>query len=80
MRERAIEGMNLDWRQVLWEKGREMKQTIFGWHILEEVVDSGNGGEASLDAPRNYEQNVNRGADKKTEGFTLCFLLVALGA
>ena len=37
-----------------------------------------NGGEASLDAPRNYEQNVNKGADKKTEGFTLCFLLVAL--
>ena len=26
----------------------------------------------------NYEQNVNKGADKKTEDFTLRFLLVRL--
>lgn len=60
MRERAIEGINLDWRQVLWEKEREMKQTIFGWHILEEVVDSGNGSLPVADAPANCEQIVNR--------------------
>ena len=57
-----------------------MKHSDFDWHIWEEVVDSGNGGEAGLDAPPNYERNVNKGADKKTEGFTLCFLLVTLGA
>lgn len=45
-----------------------MKQPIFGWHILEEVVDPGNGGEASLDAPANCEQNVNKGVDKKNRG------------
>lgn len=27
-----------------------------------------NGGEAGLDAPRNCEQNVNKGVDKKAEG------------
>jgi hypothetical protein len=60
----------------------KMKQPFKQSHIevLRAGLERGNGGEAGLDAPANCEQNVNKGADKKTEGFTLCFLLVTLGA
>jgi hypothetical protein len=27
-----------------------------------------------VSVPAIYEQNVNKGVDKKTEGFTLCFI------
>ena len=48
MRARAI-GRNLV--VGLWENEWRLKQIDFDWHILEEVVECGNGGEASLDAP-----------------------------
>jgi hypothetical protein len=38
---------------------------------MEEVVDPGNGGEASLDAPSKCEQSVNKGVDKKAERLSL---------
>lgn len=50
-----------------------MNQLKIESHIVEEELGCGNGGEAGLDAPTNYEQNVNKGADKKTEDFTPLF-------
>lgn len=72
-----VSGPRTSW--VLREMSGKMKHSDFESHMCEGQLECGIGRRRAPPC-RNYEQNVNKGADKKTEGFTLCFLLVALGA
>jgi hypothetical protein len=58
----------------------KLNQPFFNRVYVKGVRNAGIGASRWLATRAKYEQSVNKGADKKTEGFTLCFLLVVFGA